>query len=331
MAVKNQDTGDGYQLYNGDCIQVMADLPDNKIALSVYSPPFGGLYNYSSNEEDLSNCTDYKQFFEHYDFVVKEIHRITMPGRMTAVHCMEVPRGTDKGYVDFMGDIIRQHERLGFYFWARYAIWKEPLRVAIRTRAKLLTHKQIVKDSTLCGNASSDFLLVFKKKGENPDPVRHPVGLTKYCGEREPPMGYQEKYKNWKDPKTNKLAHWIWQQYASSFWDDIRVHHVLPYREARESEEEKHCHPLQLDVVERCVLMWSNPGDVVLTPFMGVGSEVYGALINGRKAIGIELKDSYYRQAVKNCALAKIDGLENDLIFNEPEEADEPEADEGAD
>jgi DNA modification methylase len=300
MAINNQVVTDEYAIYEGDCIEAMADMPDNSIDLSIYSPPFGGLYNYSSSERDLSNALDYDQFFEHYDFVVNEIERLTKPGRMTCVHCMDVPRGSDKGIIDFPGDIIRQHERLGFYFWARFAIWKEPLRTAIRTRSKGLMHKQIVKDSSFCNNAGADYLLVFKKHGASRVPIEHPKGMTNYCGERHIPEGLEATYKHWEDPKTNKLAHWIWQQYASSFWDDIRINHVLPYKAARDSDEEKHVHPLQLDVIERCVQLWSNPREIVFTPFMGVGSEVYGALLNNRKGIGVELKDSYFRQAQKN-------------------------------
>ena len=288
-------------------------MPKDSLDLSIYSPPFGGLYQYTSANEDLSNSLDYKQFFEHYNFVVEQLGRITKPGRMTCVHCMDVPKGMDKGYHDFPGDIIRQHEYYGFNYWARFVIWKEPLRVAIRTRSKGLMHKQIVKDAGLCGNAGADYLLVFKKKGENKEPINNPYGLQKYCGERELPSGLA-KYIDWKDPKTNKRAHWIWQQYASSFWDDIRINNVLPYREARDSEEEKHIHPLQLDVIERCVLMWSKEGEKVLSPFAGVGSEVYGALINKRKGIGIELKPSYYRQMIKNVKAAKDHKLIDKLI-----------------
>lgn len=303
MALKDQLITNDFALYNGDSIEIMKSIPDSSIGLSIYSPPYGGLYQYSSAEEDISNSLDYKQFFEHYDFAVKDLFRITKPGRMTCVDSMDVPKsgvGSGTGLVDFPGDIIRQHERIGFKYWARFCMWKEPLRQAIRTRSKGLMHKQIVKDSTFSSNAGADYLLVFKKPGENKEPIKQPLGLQKYCGEREVSPELKKKYANWKDPKTNKLAHWIWQQYASSFWDDIRQNHVLPYRQAREKEEEKHCHPLQLDTIERCVLLWSNPNDIVLTPFMGVGSEVYGALINGRRGIGIELKASYYRQAIKN-------------------------------
>jgi DNA modification methylase len=305
MAVNDQKITKEYAIYNGDCIEVMRDLPSESVGLSIYSPPFGGLYNYSSSDLDLSNALNYDQFFEHYDFCVKDLLRLTKAGRMTCVHAADVPKKGDRGITDFPGDIIRQHERIGWDYWARFAIWKEPLRVAIRTRSKGLMHRQIVKDSSLCNNAGADYLLVFRKPGENKDPIDHPEGLSKYCGEREIPEGLEEQYRNWKDAKTNKLAHWIWQQYASSFWDDIRINHVLPYRQARDSEEEKHVHPLQLDVIERCVILWSNPRDIVATPFMGVGSEVYGALINDRCGLGIELKDSYYRQATKNIGEAK--------------------------
>jgi len=305
MAVISQEIQDRYAIYNGDCIDVLKDFDGDSFGLSVYSPPFGGLYNYSSADEDMSNHHSYDQFFEHYEFLVREVERTTKPGRMTCVHCADTPLRGDHGLTDFPGDLIRLHQRLGFYYWARFAIWKEPLRTAIRTRSKGLMHRQIVKDSSFVNNAGADYLLVFKKHGKS-EPIPHEAGLTKYCGEREIPGDLAAKYQHWSDPKTNKLAHWIWQQYASSFWDDIRIGHVLPFRKARDPEDEKHVHPLQLDVIERCVLLWSNPGDAVLSPFMGVGSEVYGAVINGRRGVGIELKTTYYNQASKN--LVSADG-----------------------
>ncbi len=304
MAVANQEIGENYAIYNGDCIEVMGNIPDEKIALSVYSPPFGGLYNYSSSEKDLSNCRDYDQFFEHYAFVVRELFRITMPGRMTAVHCMDVPSGncgTDS-LIDFPGDIIRLHEKEGWRYIARYSIWKEPLAVRNRTMAKNLAHETIVDDSSRCSVASADYLLVFRRKGENQVPIAHPVGLLSYAGEREIPAKLL-KYKGWKGNQIeNRFSHWIWRQYASAFWDDIRIGRVLPFRAAKDSDDEKHVHPLQLDVIERCVQLWSNPGETVFTPFMGVGSEVCGAIVNGRKGIGVELKGSYYVQAQRNTA-----------------------------
>lgn len=306
MAVNNQKVTDGYAIYEGDCIEVMGALPDASIALSVYSPPFGGLYHYSSSERDLSNAKDYGAFFEHYAFVVRELFRLTMPGRMTAVHCMDVPSGnsgTDY-LVDFPGDIIRLHEKEGFRYIARYAIWKEPLAVRNRTMAKNLAHKTIVDDSSRCSVASADYLLVFRRKGENKVPIAHPVGLLEYAGERQPPSEVL-KYRGWSGNQIeNRYSHWIWRQYASAFWDDIRIGRVLPFKAAKDSDDEKHVHPLQLDVIDRVITLWSNPGETVLTPFMGVGSEVYAAVCAGRKGIGAELKPSYYRQAEKNVSAA---------------------------
>lgn len=302
MDVMNQTIADSYALYHGDCIDVMKGLKDNSIHLSVYSPPFAGLYNYSSSERDLSNCKDYDEFFTHYEFVVKEIERLTMPGRITCVHCMDVPTGNSgvDNLMDFPGDIIRLHRRLGFNYIARYHVWKEPLGVRNRTMAKNLAHKTIVEDSSRCSVASADYLLCFRKIGENKIPIKHPHGLSGYAGERQIPHELLP-WKNWTGNQIeNRYSHWIWRQYASAFWDDVRISRVLPFKESRDQEDEKHVHPLQLDVIERCVVLWSNPGEIVLTPFMGVGSEVYGAVINGRRGIGIELKESYYRQSVKN-------------------------------
>jgi DNA modification methylase len=306
MAVAAQQITDKYAIFNGDCIEVMQDMPAESIHLSIYSPPFGGLYCYSSNERDLSNVKDYDQFFNHYAYVVRELARLTMPGRMTAVHCMDVPSGnsgTDY-LVDFPGDIIRLHEKEGWNFIARYAIWKEPLAVRNRTMAKNLAHKTIVDDSSRCSVASADYLLMFRRKGKNQVPITHPTGLHEYAGERKMPAELLP-YKGWTGNQIeNRFSHWIWRQYASAFWDDIRIGRVLPFKEARDTEDEKHVHPLQLDVIDRVMVLWSNPGEKVLTPFMGVGSEVYGAVCAGRKGIGVELKPSYYRQAEKNVAAA---------------------------
>lgn len=306
MAVADQDITDRYAIYQGDCCEVMPTLPGGSVHLSVYSPPFGGLYNYSSSPNDLSNSRNYVEFFDHYAFVVRALARLTMPGRMTAVHCMDIPSGnsgTDY-LMDFPGDIIRLHEREGWHYVARYAIWKEPLAVRNRTMAKNLAHKTIVDDSSRCSVASADYLLVFRRKGENPVPITHPVGLLEYAGERRPPADLL-KFRGWTGKQTeNRFSHWIWRQYASAFWDDIRLGRVLPYRAAKDSDDEKHVHPLQLDVIERVIQLWSNPGETVLTPFMGVGSEVYGAITAGRMGVGIELKASYYRQAVKNVRAA---------------------------
>lgn len=300
--VIDQQVTDRYALYHGDCLEVMPTLPDESIHLSVYSPPFGGLYVYSSSDRDLSNSRNYGEFFEHYEIVVSEIARLTMPGRLTGVHCMDIPSGNSgcDHMVDFPGDIIRLHERLGFQYVARYCIWKEPLGVRNRTMAKNLAHKTIVDDSSRCSNASADYLLMFRREGDNPVPIAHPNGLLEYAGERQMPSDLLP-YREWAGNQIeNRYSHWIWRQYASAFWDDIRIDRVLPYKEARDEEDEKHVHPLQLDVIDRCLALWSNPGENVLTPFMGVGSEVYAAVVADRRGIGIELKDSYYRQSVKN-------------------------------
>lgn len=317
MAVNDQHITDEYALYNGDCIEVMSALPSGSIHFSIYSPPFGGLYHYSSNERDLSNCKDYAQFFEHYAFVVREIARLTMPGRLSAVHCMDVPSGnTGTDYMlDFPGDIIRLHEREGFRYLGRHCIWKEPLTVRNRTMAKNLAHKTIVEDSASCSLAAADYLLLFRRDGKNPIPIAHPAGLLSYAGERQIPQELLG-YRGWSGKQTeNRYSHWIWRQYASSFWDDIRLDHVLPFREAREEEDEKHVHPLQLDVIERCIALRTNPGETVLTPFMGVGSEVYAAVCAGRRGIGAELKPTYYRQAVKNLEAAAIHARQQHDMF----------------
>ena len=316
MAVIDQEITDQYAIYNADCMEVMQKIPDQAVHLSIYSPPFAGLYQYSSSERDLSNCVNYDQFFEHYAFVVREIARLTLPGRMTAVHCMDVPSGntgTDH-LTDFPGDIIRLHEKEGFHFIARYSIWKEPLAVRNRTMAKNLAHRTLVEDSSRCSVASADYLLVFRKHGKNTIPITHPTGLMEYAGSRKPPAELL-RYRGWTGNQIqNRFSHWIWRQYASAFWDDVRIERVLPFREARDSEDEKHVHPLQLDVIDRCLVLWSNPGETVLTPFMGVGSEVYSALSADRRAIGIELKPSYYRQAIKNIQNIKRD-IQDGLIF----------------
>lgn len=302
MAVREQEITESYAVYCGDACETMQSLPAESVHLSIYSPPFGGLYHYSSDERDLSNCLNYDQFFQHYEFVVKELARLTHPGRMTAVHSMDIPSGncgTDH-LIDFPGDIIRLHEKNGWSYIARYAIWKEPLAVRNRTMAKNLAHKTIVDDSSRCSVASADYLLVFRRKGANKIPIAHPNGLMSYAGERKMPAELL-RYKGWKGNQIeNRYSHWIWRQYASAFWDDIRIGRVLPFKRARDSDDEKHVHPLQLDVIERTLTLWSNPGEVVFTPFMGVGSEVCGAVVCGRRGMGVELKPSYYRQAIKN-------------------------------
>lgn len=337
MAIKDQIITEHYALYNGDSMEVLPTLKAGSVHLSIYSPPFGqdgggALYHYSSSDRDLSNARTYAEFFEHYEFFVREIHRLTMPGRMTVVHCMDVPSGNTghDHYTDFPGDIIRLHERVGFRMASpRITIWKEPLAVRNRTLTKNLAHKTIVEDSCDCAVAGADYLLIFRKNGTNPIPVTHKNGFLRYAGSRQIPKELL-RYRGWKGSQIeNRYSHWIWRQYASCIWDDIRgntgergVTGTLPFRESREEEDEKHVHPLQLDVIERAVSLWSNSGEVVLSPFAGVGSEVYGAVRNGRHGIGIELKESYWRQSVKNLETVVWEDEEEQTSFSfasEPE------------
>jgi len=310
---------DRYAIYCDDCLEVTPTLPDGSVHFSIYSPPFAGLYHYSSSPRDLSNSRDYGEFFDHYEYVVREITRLTMPGRVTAVHCMDVPlgnNGRNDFLIDFPGDIIRLHDKCDFSYVARYHVWKEPLGVRNRTMAKKLAHRTIVEDSSRCGVASADYLLVFRRSGENPEPIEHPHGLLDYAGERQIPADLL-KYRNWGGNQIeNKYSHWIWRQYASAFWDDVRIDRVLPYRECRDEEDEKHVHPLQLDVIDRALVLWSNPGDTVLTPFMGVGSEVYAAVRLGRRGVGIELKPTYFRQAVKNLEQVDAENVSVPTLFD---------------
>lgn len=313
MAVKSQVITDRYAIYNGDCVEVMRGLPDKSVALSVYSPPFAGLYQYSSDPRDMSNAIDADEFFEHYAFCIDEIARLTMPGRISAVHCMDIPlsnSGCDAMF-DLPGRIIAEHESKGWQYGGRRVIWKEPLMVRNRTMMKSLHHKTLCEDSTRCSIANADYLLMFRRSGENLVPVTHNIGLMEYAGENQPTADLLRYRGMDGDQKQNRYSQYIWRQYASSVWMDIRIDRVLPYRSARDGEDEKHVHPLQLDVIERAVVMWSNPGETVLTPFMGVGSEVFGAVQNGRRAIGCELKSSYYEQAVQNIAAIGVMKMDN--------------------
>lgn len=315
--VKNQVVTDNYAIYNSDCMYVLPTLKDESVDLSVYSPPFAGLYNYSSSENDFSNCESKEQFLDQYDFLIKEMARVTKKGRINAVHVTEVVENDGSSW-DFPNEVIRLHAKHGFQYKGRVTIWKEPLKVRMRTMVKSLMHKLIVEDATQCFPAQPDYLLIFKKKGDAEAPVTHPYGIEEYFGETPILPNILQAWNNangtslnseqlWEHLKkinesdqVTKLNHYIWQRYASSVWDDIRIDNVLPFRDSKEDDDEKHVHPLQLDVIDRCVSLWSNPNEVVLTPFMGVGSEVFSPVSQGRKAIGIELKESYFKQAILN-------------------------------
>lgn len=341
MSAKDQIITSEYAIYNSDCMEVLPMIPSESIGLSVYSPPFAGLYNYSSSERDFSNCESKEQFLEQYDFLVSEIARVTKPGRITAVHCTDVHDNSCNLW-DFPHEIIRIHEKHGFQYRCRVGIRKEPLKVRMRTMVKSLMHKLVVEDMAQCFPAMPDYLLIFTKKGENLEPVVHPFGLTEFPYFGEQPIlphfvqawnnehetewnadqlweHLNTAYKDHDDPKTNKLSHYTWRRYADYMWDDIRIDNVLPFRDSKEEDDEKHVHPLQLDVIDRVVYMYSNKGDTVLTPFMGVGSEVYSPVSMGRKAIGIELKDSYFKQAKINLEYASsrfdVDSHKQDDLF----------------
>lgn len=316
MAVREQTIMEDYAAYNGDCVETMATLPGFCVDLSVYSPPFAGLYQYSSDPKDMSNAINKDEFFIHYGYCVEQIARLTKPGRISAVHCMDIPlsnAGCDAMY-DLPGKIIELHEKHGFAYGGRRVIWKEPLMVRNRTMMKSLHHKTLCEDSTRCSIANADYLLMFRRNGENAVPVIHETGMHNYAGENKMPEILKPLKGMSGDQKQNSYSQWIWRQYASSVWMDIRVDRVLDCDESRDPEDERHVHPLQLDVIERACVLWSNPGEVVMTPFMGVGSEVYGAVINGRRGLGIELKPSYYRQAVKNLAAAAQHKTQEELL-----------------
>jgi len=327
--IKEQHIEENYAIYNADCMHVLPILGENSIDLSVYSPPFAGLYNYSSHENDFSNCETKEQFMQQYEYLIAEIARVTKPGRITAVHCTDVMNSKTGELWDFPNEILKLHNKYGFKYRNRITIWKEPLKVRMRTMVRSLMHKLIVEDSTECFTAMPDYVMIFKKDGINETPVTHSVGLKYYAGETPilPAMSekygtfeqLKAKYKDHSDPKTNKLSHIIWQRYASSVWDDIRIDEVLQYKEGKDEDDEKHVHPLQLDVIDRIVELYSNPGEIVLTPFMGVGSEVYSPVSMGRKAIGIELKESYFKQAIKNLkdAKSRFDNLQTATLFDE--------------
>jgi len=319
--IKDQEIKENYAIYNGDCMDVLPQLDSESVDLSVYSPPFAGLYNYSSSERDFSNCENKEQFLDQYDFLIAEMSRVTKPGRINAVHVTDVFDNTCRLW-DFPHEVIKLHIKHGFEYRNRITIWKEPLKVRMRTMVQSLMHKFIVEDSTKCFTAMPDYVLVFTKKGENEVPVTHPYGINHYAGEipilpnilrawnnaNKAELNAEQLWEHLnnvnKDDEITKLNHYIWQRYASSVWDDVRGDNILPFRDSKEEDDEKHVHPLQLDVIDRLVELYSNPNEVILTPFMGVGSEVFSPVSMGRKAIGIELKDSYFKQAKLNLAEA---------------------------
>ena len=325
--VKEQLHTEKYSIYNGDCMDLVTTMDDESIDLSVYSPPFANLYTYSSSERDMSNVDSNEGFLQQYEFLVKEMARITKKGRINAIHCTDLFK-YNGALSDFPSEIIKLHEKHGFTYMSRITIWKEPLRVRLKTMVQSLMHKFIVEDSTKNYPAMPDYILLFKKKGENEVPVTHPFGFTHYAGtspilpetvgiyNRANNTNFKngdelwnyicKKYEHHEEAGTNKKSHIIWQRYASAVWDDIRAENCLPYKNSKEEDDEKHITPTQLDVLDRIVDLYSNPNEIVFSPFMGCGSDVFSPVSMGRRAIGIELKTSYYNQAILNMKEAEI-------------------------
>ena len=282
MNVIDQAQGDNWIAYNGDCCDTIRGIPDASVGHSIYSPPFGDLFVYSESERDMGNSADDAEFFQHYRFLIGEMLRVTMPGRLSAVHCTDLPtrkfRDGVIGLRDFSGEIIRAHADAGWIYHSRVTIWKDPVVEMQRTKALGLLHKQLIKDSSMSRAGMPDYLLIFRAPGENAVPVAH--------ARADMPVD-------------------LWQKWASPVWMDINQTNVLNVRAAREDRDEKHLCPLQLDVIERSVTLWSNRGDTVLSPFMGIGSEGYVSIKLGRRFVGMELKPAYWRQACRNLTEAE--------------------------
>lgn len=307
MEAINQHIGEEFAAYNGDCCEVIKDIPSQSVGFSIFSPPFASLYTYSNSERDMGNSASYEEFFNHFGFLVDELLRVIMPGRIVAFHCMNIPAMKERdGYIgikDFRGDLIRAFQRVGFIYHSEHVIWKCPLVEATRTKAIGLMHKQLCKDSTMSRSGLPDYLVAMRAPGENKYPVAHEKGLTEFFGEDAPSGGV--------------MSHEYWRRYASPVWMDIRQNDTLQgsiVRAAKEDDDERHICPLQLDVIRRGLSLWSNENDVVLSPFMGIGSEGVVSLQMNRKFIGIELKESYYRQSVNNLVAAERAKTADDLF-----------------
>jgi len=296
--VLDQKITEAYSAYNGDCVEVIKGLPDNSIHYSVFSPPFASLFTYSDSIRDMGNNTG-NEFKDHFDYLIPELYRVLMPGRLVSAHVMNIPMTITHdgimGIKDFRGGVISAFSKHGFIFHSEVCIWKDPLLQAVRTKKLELAHKQIVADSTRCAMGFPDYIVTFRKQGENKEPVTHPNGLEYYIGEEKD----DPKERKQEDQAKNKYSHHVWRRYADPVWDDIRQTNTLNVQQAKDERDEKHICPLQLDVIARCLELWTNTGDIVLSPFAGIGSEGYVSLQMKRKFIGIELKDSYYRQMLK--------------------------------
>lgn len=298
-----------YAIYHGDACELILAVPGDSVHFGVHSPPFEGLYKFTNSTRDISN-NEGSGFWQHYAFLIRELLRVTMPGRLHSVHVMQLPATKGRegfiGMRDFRGDVIRAYESAGWLLHSEVCIWKDPVVAQQRTKSIRLLHKQLCKDSTLSGQGMADYVVTFRKPGDNEIAVAGE--LDRYVGDAvDVSRGAYDRHceelaKEGRTPWPYPM--WVsvmtWQRYASPVWTDIRQGRVLQYRSAREEKDEQHISPLQLDVIERCIELWSNPGETVLTPFMGIGSEVYCAVAAGRRGVGFELKESYWRQAVAN-------------------------------
>lgn len=299
MNILNQCVNDRFALYHGDSCEVTRGIPDGSVHYTLFSPPFSSLYTYSNSDRDMGNCRGDQEFAAHFEFLIKELYRITMPGRLLSFHCMNLPMMKERdgviGLKDFRGDLIRMFQKAGFIYHSEVTIWKNPVSEMQRTKALGLLHKQIKKDSTMSRQGIPDYIVTMRKPGENPERVTH-------TNESFPVS--------------------VWQRYASPVWMDIRQSDTLQRTSARTEKDEKHIAPLQLEVIKRCIELWTNPGDIVLDPFAGIGSTNFVALRMNRRAVGVELKESYYNQAVANCQQAlQMEPLKD--LFDE-KEAQEP-------
>lgn len=306
MKVLDQKITEKYAVYNGDSMQVINGIPDNSIGYSMFSPPFADLYCYSNSECDMGNSRSYDEFFTHFEYLSRELFRVLMPGRSVSIHCIDIPAMKERdGYIglkDFPGDIIRLFQKSGFIYHSRVTIWKNPLIEATRTKAIGLMHKQLCKDSAMVRQGLPDYIITFRKPGENPEPISRKNGFETYIGDDVP------------TERGVKFSHETWRHYASPVWMDINQTKVLNYKGGRENDDEKHICPLQLQTIERCIELWSKEGDTFLTPFLGIGSEVYTAVKMKRLAIGIELKPSYFKQAVINIDSLKLEEAQKTLF-----------------
>lgn len=292
-SVIDQFTSDKFSMFRGDCTQVIKGLPDESVHYSIFSPPFASLYTYSNSDADMGNCKTHAEFYEHFGFLIPELLRVLKPGRLLSFHCMNLPTSKARdgfiGITDFRGELIRLFVAAGFIYHSEVVVWKDPVTAMQRTKALGLLHKQIKKDSAMSRQGIPDYVVTMRKPGDNPEPVTH-------TNETFPVQQ--------------------WQRYASPVWMDINPSKTLQFRSAREHDDERHICPLQLQVIERCVELWTNNGDVVLSPFAGIGSEGFVSMSMGRRFVGIELKESYYRQAVANLKSVDQQHTEQRSLFD---------------